>query len=101
MSIAFVTTYLRSRLQRSSGNSCHSVFINKEDYYERLREGIGSNFHTENLDDAVFDKTVKEAIDKVVANYADEDGQTFIDDWDAFENEMYWLAVKMSHLDDD
>ena len=78
-----------------------SVTIDKDDYYERLREGIGSNFHTENLDDAVFDKAVKEAVDDVVADYTDENGQTFIDDWDAFENEMYWLAVKKLHLDDD
>ena len=78
-----------------------SVTIDKDDYYERLREGIGSNFHTKNLDDAVFDKAVKEAIDEVVADYTDENGQTFIDDWDAFENEMYWLAVKKLHLDDD
>lgn len=78
-----------------------SAFIDKEDYYERLGEGIGMNYHTVGIDNAVFDKAVREAVDEVIAKYTDEDGAIFIDDWDWFENEMYLLAVNKLHLEDD
>ena len=78
-----------------------SVVIDKDDYCERLREGIGSNFHIDHIDDEVYEKAIKEAVDETVDEYTDEDDQTFIDDWDYFENEMYWLAVKKLHLDED
>lgn len=81
-----------------------SVIIDKEDredYYERLGEGIGSNYYIDHIDDTVYEKTIKEAVDEIIDDYTDDDGRTYIDDWDFFENEMYWLAVKKLHLDDD